>query len=247
MEPVDFLLGNVDKQGQLEDDEVCIPVVLAHIQDLREIIDEGDNQVLRDYFTGGFDLGDLTRGTKTNGDGPILPGDDARDFSDEDSLAEDEGDGEGHEEDDMEALMREGQLLVEEEEDRMSVDLFGDMSSQPGGQRFGADTLIALLGRDTNEEYGLPWSDEHHDGIFDELSPKDMGVHSDEEVEQVNLAESPEALQEPKKSAAELVKEWFPHFSPNEILRFTEVFGSQKAELNRPLAKVPRGTSFCGC
>lgn len=244
MEPVDFLLGNVDKQGQLEDDEVCIPVFLTHTQDLREIIDEGDNQVLRDYFTGGFDLGDLTRGTKANGDGPILPGDDARDFSDEDSLAEDEGDGGAPEEDDMEALMREGQPVAEDEEDRMSVDLFGpDMSSQPTGQRFGADTLIALLGRDTNEEHGLPWSDEHHDGIFYELSPKDMGDHSDEEMEQADLVESPETLQEPKKSAAELVKEWFPHFSPNEILRFTEVFGSQKAELNRPLAKIPRGIS----
>jgi hypothetical protein len=245
MESVDFLLGNVDKQGQLEDDQVLLPVPLAHVQDLREIIDEGDNQVLRDYFTGGFDLGDLTRGTKANGDGPILPGDDARDFSDEESLAEDEGDRDGHEEDDMEVLMREGQLVVEEEEeeDRMSMDLFGpEMSSQPSGQRFGADTLIALLGQDTGEEHGLPWSDEHHDGIFDDLSPKDMGDHSeDDEMVQADLVESPETLQEPKKSAAELVKEWFPHFSPNEILRFTEVFGSQKAELNRPLTKIPRG------
>lgn len=176
-----------------------------------------------------------------------MPEDDARDFSDEDSLAEDEGDGEGAEEDDMEALMREGHTLAaeeeEEEEDRMSVDLFGpDMSSHPGGQQFGASSLIALLGGGTNEEHGLPWSDEHQDGIFDDLSPKDMRGHSDEEMEQHEELELPEPVQEPKISAAELVKEWFPHFSRNEILRFTEVFGSQKAELNRPLAKVPRGT-----
>ena len=142
----------------------------------------------------------------------------------------------------MEVLMREGQPIAEDDEDRMSVDLFGpDMSSQTGGQQFGAATLIALLGRDTNEEHGLPWSDEHQDGIFDDLSPKDVRDHSDEEMEQPEEIEMPDIPQEPQISAAELVKEWFPHFSPNEILRFTEVFGSQKAELNRPLAKVPRG------
>jgi hypothetical protein len=143
--------------------------------------------------------------------------------------------------------MREGNLLAnDEEEDRMSVDLFGpDMSSQPSGQQFGAATLIALLGRDTNEEHGLPWSDEHQDGIFDDLSPKDVRDHSDDEMEQPEEVDLPETLQEHKISGAELVKEWFPHFSPNEILRFTEVFGSQKAELNRPLAKVPRGAFQC--
>src|SRR5271154_7176178 len=154
-------------------------------QDLREILDEADSQVLRDYFTGGFDIGDLTKGTKTNGDGPILPGDDARDFSDEDSLAEDEGEGENMEEDDVDVIMQEGQVKQDDDEDRMSVDLFGpDMSSQTAGQHFGADTLIALLGgRDTNEEDGLPWSDEQHDGMFDDLSPTGNRAQPEEQVE----------------------------------------------------------------
>src|SRR5437773_399943 len=108
MESVDFLLGNVDKEGQLEEDEVyCLLFggVLTG-KDLREILDEGDGQVLRDYFAGGFDLGDLTKGTKTNGgDGPIIPGDDAHDFSDEDSLADDEGDGDVRAQNDIDAFM----------------------------------------------------------------------------------------------------------------------------------------------
>lgn len=205
--------------------------------------------MLRDYFSGGFDVSDLAKGTKTNGDGPILPGDDARDFSDEDSLADDEGDVEERmEEVDIQILIQEGQVKPEEEEeeDRMSVDLFGpDMSSQPAGQHFGADTLIALLGgRDTNEENGLPWSDEQHDGMFDDLSPTGNRVHHDEEVETPE-SEMVEETTEPTRSAAELVKEWFPQFSPNEILNFTEIFGAKPAELNRPLAKIPRGTKLC--
>ena len=211
-------------------------------QDLREILDEGDGQVLRDYFSGGFDIGDLTKGTKTNGDGPILPGDDAHDFSDEDSLAEDEGDAEDEVEDDMDAIMQEGLVKQDDDEDRMSVDLFGpDMSSQPAAQHFGADTLIALLGHDTNDENGLPWSNEEHDGIFDDLSPTTTRVQPDVEMESPPEQKLVQEPQEPKPSAAELIKEWFPHFSPNEVLRFTELFGSKPAELNRPLSKVPRG------
>ena len=190
-------------------------------------------------------MSDLAKGTKTNGDGPILPGDDARDFSDEESLADDEGDVEERmEEVDLQVLIQEGQVKSEEEEeeDRMSVDLFGpDISSQPAGQHFGADTLIALLGgRDANEENGLPWSDENHDGMFDDMSPTGNRVQQEEEVE----TPEPEMVEEPKeptRSAAELVKEWFPQFSPKEILDFTEIFGSKPAELNRPLGKVPRG------
>ena len=207
--------------------------------------------MLRDYFTGGFDVSDLTKGTKTNGDGPILPGDDARDFSDEDSLADDEGDAEERmEEDDIQILMQEGQMKPEEEddEDRMSVDLFGpDMSSQAAGQHFGADTLIALLGgRDTNEENGLPWSDEPHDGMFDDLSPTGNRAQPEEEVETPE-SEMVEEHKEPTRSAAELIKEWFPQFSPNEILKFTEIFGAKPAELNQPLAKVPRGITLTEC
>ena len=211
-------------------------------QDLREILDEGDGQVLRDYFSGGFDLGDLAKGTKTNGDGPILPGHDAHDFSDEDSLAEDEGDGHMQVEDDIEVLMQEGQVKHDDDEDRMSVDLFGpDMSSQPAGQHFGADTLIALLGRDTSDENALLWSDEQHDGMFDDLSPAASRLQPDEEMgisPEQKIFEEPHEL---KRSAAELIKEWFPQFSANEVLRFTELFGSKPAELNRPLSKVPRG------
>ena len=188
-------------------------------------------------------MGDLAASNKTNGDGPILPGDDAQDFSDEDSLAEDEGDAENQFEEDIEALLREGEVKPDDEEDRMSVDLFGpDMSSQPSGQQFGADNLIALFGRDTHEDNSFPWSDEHHDGMFDELSPKDVRGQSDEEMEDVQEEDSEEILQEAKRSAAELVKEWFPQFSQNQVLRFTELFGAQRAELSRPpLAKPPRG------
>lgn len=210
------------------------------IKDLREILDEGDGQVLRDYFTGGFDLRDLTKDTKANEDGPIRPGDDAQDFSDEDSLADDEGEPEKRPLNKPEA--KERQVKRDEEEDPMSVDLFGpDISSVPSGQQFGADTLIALLGRDGNEEHGLVWSDEHHDGMFDDLSPAAHRVRSDEEMEESPVRERFEELQEAKKSALELVKEWFPEYSRNEILRFTEVFGAKPVELNRPQAKVPRG------
>lgn len=212
-------------------------------------MEDGDGQVLRDYFAGGFDIGDLTTGAKTNGDGPILPGDDAQDFSDEDSLADDEGDVDNHAQDeDMDELMHEGAVKNEDEEDdddRMSVDLFGpDMSSQAGGQHFGADTLIALLGNDAQDDTGLVWSDEHQDGIFEELrlSPRattrpkpQIEVPSSREEDMID-----EPL-EPQRSAAELIKEWFPQFSPNEVLRMTEVFGSKPAELSRPLSKVPRG------
>ena len=212
-------------------------------QDLREILDEGDGQVLRDDFSGDFDLGDLTKGTKANGDGPILPGDDAHDFSDEDSLAEDEGDAHMPMEDDIEVLMQEGQVKHDEDEDRMSVDLFGpDMSSQPTGQHFGADTLIALLGRDTADENGLPWSDGQHDSMFDDLSPTATRGQPDEEMGDSHEHEIFGETQEPKRSTAELIKDWFPQFSPNEVLRFTELFRSKPAELNRPLSKVPRGT-----
>ena len=183
----------------------------------------------------------MTKGTKTNGDGPILPGDDARDFSDEDSLAEDEGDPDIQLDDDMDVIMQEGQVNQDDDEDRMSMDLFGpDMSSQPVGQHFGADTLIALLGRDTNDENGLPWPDEH-DGMFDDLSPAATRVQPDEEMKGTPEQETFEEPQEAKRSAADLIKEWFPQFSPNEVLRFTELFGSKPAELNRPLSKVPRG------
>jgi hypothetical protein len=203
--------------------------------------------VIRDYFTGGFDLGDLTKGTKTNGDGPILPGDDAQDFSDEDSLAEDEGDADNQFEEDIEALMREGEVKPDDDEDRMSVDLFGpDMSSQPSGQQFGADNLIALLGPDPHEEHSFHWSDEQHDGMFDELSPKDVREQqSDEEMDDVQDMDTQESPKETKISSAELVKEWFPQFSTNQVLRFTELFGAQKAELSRPpLPKLPRGMQF---
>jgi hypothetical protein len=242
MESVDFLLGNVDKEGQLEDDEVVI-LLLRQLtrQDLREMLDEGDGSVLRDYFSGGFDIEDLTKGIKTNGDGPILPGDDARDFSDEDSLAEDEGEGENMEEDDIDVIIQEGQVKQDDDEDRMSVDLFGPDMSQTTGQHFGADTLIALLGRDTNDENGLPWSDEQHDGIFDNLSPTATRVQPDEDMGNTPEREIFQEPQEPKRSNAELIKEWFPQFSPHEVLRFTELFGSKPAELNRPLSKVPRG------
>jgi hypothetical protein len=201
--------------------------------------------VIRDYFTGGFDLGDLAKGSKGIGDGPILPGDDAQDFSDEDSLAEDEGDAVNQFEEDIEALMREGEVKPDDDEDRMSVDLFGpDMSSQPSGQQFGADNLIALLGRDPHEEHSFHWSDEHHDGIFDELSPKDVREQSYEEMDDVQETHRQESPQEAKISSAELVKEWFPQFSTNQVLRFTELFGPQKAELSRPpLPKPPRGMS----
>ena len=221
--------------------------MLTPIQDLRELLEEGDGQVLRDYFAGGFDLGDLTKSSKTNGDGPILPGDDARDFSDEESLAEDEGDGENHaaEDEDIDELMREGMVKEEEDDDRMSVDLFGpDMSSQPAGQHFGADALISLLQNDSHAETGLRWSDEHQDAIFDELhlSPRT----ATRPKPQAEAPSSPEEamIEEqlvPQRSAAELVKEWFPQFSPDEVLRMTEVFGAKPAELNRPLSKVPRG------
>lgn len=150
-----------------------------------------------------------------------------------------------HVEDDIDILMQEGRAKHDDDEDRMSVDLFGpDMSSQPIGQHFGADTLIALLGRDTNDENGLPWSDEQHDGMFDDLSPSTARVQPDEEMESSPEREILEEPQEPKRSATELIKEWFPQFSPNEVLRFTELFGSKRAELNRPLSKVPRGISF---
>jgi hypothetical protein len=150
-----------------------------------------------------------------------------------------------HVEDDIDILMQEGRVKHDDDEDRMSVDLFGpDMSSQPIGQHFGADTLIALLGRDTNDENGLPWSDEQHDGMFDDLSPSAARVQPDEEMESSPEREMLEEPQELKRSAVELIKEWFPQFSPNEVLRFTELFGSKRAELNRPLSKVPRGISF---
>jgi hypothetical protein len=148
-------------------------------------------------------------------------------------------------EDDIEALMQEGQLKHDDDEDRMSMDLFGpDMSSQPTGQYFGADNVIALFGRDTNDENGLPWSDDQHDGIFGDLSPSAGRVQPDEEMESSPERETFEEPQEAKRSAAELIKEWFPQFSPNEVLRFTELFGSKPAELNRPLSKVPRGNFF---
>jgi len=245
MESVDFLLGNVDKQGQLEEDEVVTLVLVetAHKQDLREILEEGDSQVLRDYFAGGFDLRDLTQGTKTSKDGPIVPADDARDYSDEESLADDEGDMGDQAEDDMEELMREGQVKPEEEaeEDGMSVDLFGpDVSAQPPGQHFGADNFIALLGRDTNEENGLPW-DEQAEDMFGDLSP---GIPRELQEEEMERTPEPEPLEEkePKKTAKELVKDWFPQFDPNEIPRFTEIFGTKPVELNRPVTKVPRGS-----
>jgi hypothetical protein len=184
----------------------------------------------------------LTKGAKTNGDGPILPGDDARDFSDEESLAEDEGDVEVHDEDDIEVLMQEGQVKAEEEDDRMSVDLFGpDMSSQPAGQHFGADALIALLGRDMNDENNLPWPDEQHKGMFDDLSPPATRTQVDEDMDITSRIDMSEVAREQKISSIELVKEWFPQYSPREILRFTELFGSKPAELNRPLTKTPRG------
>jgi len=242
MESVDFLLGNVDKQGQLEDDDVrASPSLILMRKDLREILDDGDGQVLRDYFTGGFDLRDLTRDTKTNGDGPILPGDDARDFSDEDSLADDEGDMGNQGGEAMDTLIQETQTTAEDEEDPMSEDLFGpDMSSHPVGQHFGADTLIALLGRDETEEHGLPWSDEPQEGIFDQVSPTAIRAQSDEEMLESPGPEKAEH-QEVKVSAVELVKEWFPDYSQTEILRFTEIFGAKPAELNRPQIKAPRG------
>jgi hypothetical protein len=61
-------------------------------------------------------------------------------------------------------------------------------------------------------------------------------------MEDVQEEDAEETLQEAKRSAAELVKEWFPQFSQNQVLRFTELFGAQRAELSRPpLAKPPRG------
>jgi hypothetical protein len=179
-----------------------------------------------------------------------VPGDDAQDFSDEDSLADDEGDVQNlvQDVDDMDELELGGAVKDEDEDeddDRMSVDLFGpDMSSQAGGQHFGADTLIALLGNDAQDDTGLVWSDEHQDGIFEELRmsprittrPKPQGeVPSSPEEDMID-----EPLV-PQRSAAELIKEWFPQFSPNEVLRMTEVFCSKPAELSRPLSKVPRG------
>jgi hypothetical protein len=186
----------------------------------------------------------LKKGTKTNGDGPIVPGDDAHDFSDEDSLAEDEGEAEGDGEDDIDALIREGQVKPDDDDDRMSMDLFGpDMSSQTAGQHFGADTFIALLGPGNDDTQGMQWSDglDQHDAMFDDLSPKDTGARSDDEmdVQEDIFGDAPE----PKKSAAELVQEWFPQFNPHEIPRLTEIFGAKQAELSRPLAKVPR--SMC--
>lgn len=240
MASVDFLFGNVDKEGQLEGDEVHSLQIPDSQQDLREILDEGDSRVLQDYFSGGFDLGELNKGPKTNGDGPIVPDDDAQDFSDEESLAEDEGDVGGAGEEDIDVLLAEGQVKQDVDDE---MDLFGpEMSSQPAGQHFGADTFIALLGPSNDDAHGLQWSDEQHDGMFDDQSPKDTGVRSDDEmdVQEDIFGETPE----PRKSAAELVKDWFPQFDPNEIPNFTEIFGSKQAELSRPLAKVPRGMSF---
>ena len=201
--------------------------------------------MLKDYFSGGFDLRDLTKDAKTNGgDGPIVPGDDAQDFSDEDSLAEDEGEtgDPAVQDEDMGMLMQEG-LVKQDEEDPMSVDLFGpEMSSQPAGQQFGADTLIALLGRDAGDEHGLPWSDDHPDGMFDELSPQEGRLHSPEDLQEPQHIEVTPEPEEPRKPAAELVKEWFPEFNRDEVPRFTEIFGTHKAELTRPVAKVPKCT-----
>jgi hypothetical protein len=188
----------------------------------------------------------LNKRTKANGDGPIVPGDDAQDFSDEDSLAEDEGD-EGVGDDDIDALMQEGQVKPDDDEEQMSMDLFGpEMSSQPAGQQFGADTFIALLGHGNEDPQGIQWSDEPHDGMFDELSPRDNGMPSEDEmdVQEDMFGDVPE----PKKSSAELVREWFPQFNPDEIPRFTEIFGSKQAELSRPLAtRTPRGMSLLVC
>jgi hypothetical protein len=79
--------------------------------------------------------------------------------------------------------------------------------------------------------------------MFDDLSPPAVTrVQQDEEMEERSPEQ--EILEEPrelKPSAADLIKEWFPHFSPNEVLRFTQLFGSKPAELSRPLSKVPRG------
>lgn len=202
---------------------------------------------MKDYFGGGFDLGDLTKEAKTNGDGPILPGEDAQDFSEEESLADDEGETGNQEagEDIVADIMQEGKVK-EDEEDRMSVDLFGpEMSSQPIGQHFGADNLIALLGRDGgDEQQGFLWSDERHDGIFEELSPQEIRAPTPEEaeVEEEEMMELTPEPQEPKRPAAELVKEWFPEFSAGEIPRFTEIFGTHWAELSKPVAKTPKGT-----
>ena len=196
--------------------------------------------MLRDYFSGGFDLNELTKGTKGDEDGHIIPADDAQDYSDEESLADDEGDQENRGEDDLETLIQEGQVRPEDEEDRMSVDLFGpDISShQPAGQSFGADALIALLGHDV--------IDDQNEAMFDDLSPAANREQLDEEMESVSEEGAPEKLEEQKISNSKLVKEWFPEFSPNEILRFTEIFKSKPAELNRPVAKVPRGNFLGG-
>ena len=247
MASVEFLLGNVDKEGQLQEDEVFDSLYIGLMyQDLREILEEGgDGSVLRDYFAGGFDLDDLTKGTSKQGaDGPIVPGADARDFSDTDSLAEDEGEEGDGEEVDMNELVEEAQVKDEDEEDRMSIDLFGpEMSSQLPGQPFGAETLIALLGgRDGNEEHGLTWSDEQHDGIFDDLSPEVVGQRLDEDISDVASEKPVEDPQEAKRDPVDVVREWFPTFTKEEILQFTDIFGSKPAELNRPVTKPPRGT-----
>lgn len=164
-------------------------------------------------------------------------------------MAEDEGEttelGGGREErGEIEMLMHEGMVKQDEEEDPMSVDLFGpEMSSQPTGQHFGAENVIALLGGGaSDDQHGLPWSDEPHDGIFEEFSPRDVRVQSPDELEQQEEMEISLESPEPRKSSAELVKEWFPNFSPDEIPRFTEIFGTQKAELTRPVFKTPKGT-----
>jgi hypothetical protein len=192
-------------------------------------------------------LSDLTKeAKKTNGDGPILPGEDAQDFSDEDSLAEDEGEtrdqGAGE---DMEEVMHEAKAK-EDEEDRMSMDLFGpEMSSQPPSQHFGADTLIALLGRDgADDQHSLTWADEHQDGIFEDFSPEEARVPSPQEAEEEQEVEMTPEPAAPKKSAAELVKEWFPEFSRGEVPRFTEIFGTRRAQLSTPVAKVPKGMAL---
>jgi len=162
-------------------------------------------------------------------------------------LAEDEGDRENPaaEDEDIDELMRQGIVKEGEDDDRMSVDLFGpDMSSQLTGQHFGADALISLLGNDSPEEAGLPWSDEHQDAIFDEVRLSPRTTARPKPQEQMPSSPLEDMIEEPlvpQRSTAELVKEWFPHFSPDEVLRMTEVFGSKPAELNRPLSKVPRG------
>jgi hypothetical protein len=152
---------------------------------------------------------------------------------------------------DMDELMHEGVVKdedVEDDDDRMSVDLFGpDLSSQAGGQHFGADTLIALLGNDAQDDTGLVWSDEHQDGIFEELRLSPRTTTRQKPLGEVPSSPEEDMIEEPlvpQRSAAELIKEWFPQFSPNEVLRMTEVFGSKPAELSRPLSKVPRGITL---